>query len=631
MTSIKQNQKGSRMNSTRLLHILAILESAMSMIAIGILLAHFNDRPIFDWNGLTLNAIVAVFSAMSKAMLAYTLSECLGQAKWIWFSSQKRPLSDIDRIDSASRGPLGSFQILTKPAARSFLGMGAIIVILSATMDPFVQLTIGKKNSLKFENNTHVQITYARRYSTELFILTDTIAQTRDADLGMKSAVLEGLSQSDSLISQQIRPSCPSGNCTWDTFTSLAICSGCNDLTSQVEKIDLAARYRLHFHQTVPDTPQHFHETKVVYRLPNGLKVGDDNITPMTAYGTNNHSKSISFVTLDTLIWSMTMMNYTRNEERANSDSVSAIECGLWYCVNSYKSMVTNGLLTETIQPAPSKKQPDSWQPISNKNDSLYIFSPSQTLIGHITTTPYGENASLVRRTDLQLNEGFNVSQAAHYSIVNLLSDTFVHFTGTDWLTASVQRSNSSSGDANLYVPPAMQNLYNSPDLNATFATLAKSMTNNIRQNSDNHTVINGKAGEYVGLIRVRGWFLTLPVILIVGGAVFLGVVLYYTHVSGIEFWGTHALPIVALGGKMGPVFDDNDMRQITMEQDARRQLVQFPTAQSRRDLDPDLDRVDTLSRSENYNIISPSRTSVIQNPPADVVSEVSSLRTSII
>lgn len=157
------------MDAAWLWQILAILGSGLSMVAIGILLAHYNDQPIFDWNGVTLNAIIAVFSAMSKAMLAYTISENLGQAKWIWFSWQQRPLSDIDLIDGGSRGPLGSLRILGKPVARSFISMGAIIVILSAAIDPFVQLTVGKRDILKFEKNLNVQISYAKRYSKGSF------------------------------------------------------------------------------------------------------------------------------------------------------------------------------------------------------------------------------------------------------------------------------------------------------------------------------------------------------------------------------------------------------------------------------------------------------------------------------
>lgn len=621
MTSKKQNGKGSRMDGTWPLQILAIFGSALSMVAIGILLAHFNNQPIFDWNGVTLNAIIAVFSAILKALLAYTLSECLGQAKWIWFSSQQRTLSDIDLIDSVSRGPLGSFKILTQPAARSFISMGAIIVILSVAIDPFIQLTVGQKTGVKFENNSNVQIAYAKRYSKELFEIGDSDdgAEAPMADLGMQSAVLEGLSQPSSWISQQTQRSCLSGNCTWDTFTSLAICSGCNDLTNRIEKIEGI------------DTSSGRPSSLNYYRLPNNLS-GGGFTTPMTAYGTCNSNNTVSFTSFGTLVWSMTMMNFTMKEERTSSGNYSAIECGLWYCVNSYKSAVKNGNLTEIIQPAPSKGEIGSWRPFRKTKHDIGMFGLSPKTINSFPGETYNgsEPAFLVRRTDLQLGEGFNLSQGAIYSIGNLLHDTFTIISTPTaqktFLNAYASRSDRSSGGPNYY-PPAMQSLYNSQDLEATFASLANSMTNNIRQNSDNHTVITGKEGKYVVLIRVRGWFLTLPVILIFGGAVFLVVVLHYTHMSGMEFWGTNTLPIVALGGKMGPVFDDNDMRAGTMEQEAKRQLVQFPMLQPRRDFD----RVDTTSRSENHEMISPSRTSVMQNSSPDVVSIVSPSRTSLV
>lgn len=624
------------MDGAWFLLILAILGSGLSMLAIGILLVHYHEEPIFDWNGLTLNAIIAVFSAMSKAMLAYALSESLGQAKWIWFSSQQRPLSDIDLIDSGSRGPLGSLRIMTQPVARSFISMGAIVVILSVTMDPFVQLTVGKKDGLKFENNTNAQVSYAKRYSKELENDHDRGAEAPLADLGMQSAVSDGLSQPASWISQQTPHSCPSGNCTWDTFTSLAICSGCNDLTNRIKKIE--------------GTYVHLGRSYAYedYRLPNHVSRVDEN-TPMTAYGTDIPNNTVSFTSLDTLIWSMTIMNLTMEEQPPDggkiwASNISAIECGLWFCVNSYKSAVKNGNVTEIILPAPSKKEIDSWRPFrkGEVDTGAYITSEktSNSFIGN----------SMLRRTDLQLGAGFNISQGAIVSIYNLLHNTFTIPSDpnapTIIMNAFASRSHRPSNGLILYKPPAMQSLYNSQDLAATFATLANSMTNNIRQNSDNHTVIIGKEGKYVVLIRVRGWFLTLPVILIVAGAAFLAVILHYTHMSGIEFWGTNSLPVVALGGKMGTVFDDDNMKIITMERNAKQRLVKFPTIQLR----PNFDRVDTLSRSENRemisststsvtqipstdveNIASPSCTSVIQSPSADVESITSPTRTSVI
>lgn len=148
--------------------ILQALAVCGSMLLLGVLVAlliYFDNKPVFDWNGITLNAIMALVATILKALVAFTVSECLGQAKWIWFSRQQRPVRDLARIDEASRGPLGSVKILWTPVARSFVSFGAMIVILSTAMDPFVQLTVGKSNMVIYANDSSAQISYARRYS----------------------------------------------------------------------------------------------------------------------------------------------------------------------------------------------------------------------------------------------------------------------------------------------------------------------------------------------------------------------------------------------------------------------------------------------------------------------------------
>lgn len=353
----------------------------------------------------------------------------------------------------------------------------------------------------------------------------------------------------------------------------------------------------------------------------------------MTAFGTWNAIMIVSFSSLDTLIWAMTMMKSTQNKNRTQIDTVSAIECSLWICFNTYTTAVNNDILTETIQRAPLKINPHSWQLI-NKSKELNLDSSSRDeLFTPRTAIAHFSHHGFARRTDLRLGEGFNISQAAAYSIANSLREIFA--SGGDdrgaAINAFVSRSDESSDDSLYYQPSAMQGLYNSQDLEATFATLAESMTNNIRQNSDNETVINGKEGKYVIVIRVREWFLTLPVILIVGSIIFLALVLHYIHTAGIEFWGTNVLPIVALGGKTGSIFDETDMRASTMERDAKRQLVQFPIIQLHRGLN----RADTLDRSENHDenheMISPFHVSAIHNPSVDAESIVLPLRNSMI
>lgn len=390
------------------------------------------------------------------------------------------------------------------------------------------------------------------------------LATETDADFDMKSAVLSGLSQPDAYISQQTQHSCPVGNCTWDTLRSLAVCSTCNDLTNQIVRKDMGETSPLAVYLSRTN-PSSWVMHVIEYQLPNGLK-GDSSIL-MTAFGTSNLTESISFASHDTLIWSMTMMNFTGDDQPSSIDpppvTVSAIECGLWYCVNAYTPAVKNGNLTEIVRPSPSKRNVDSWQPITGSLNDHGITTPPPINYDGITSS--------VERTDLQLDEGFNISQAAVYSISKLMNDTFAVPPRSDGINAYVLKS-----DNNTYIPTVMQSLYNSHDLNATFASLAKSMTNSIRQNDDDDSRMKGKAGKYLLLIRVRFWFLTLPIIVTLVGAVFLGTVIRYTHTSDLEVWTTNALPVVAFGRTLDFSFDAENMRAEAMEKKAKEKMVQF-------------------------------------------------------
>lgn len=88
--------------------------SLLAFAGMVALLSVFDDRPIFDWYGVTLNTLVSILSAAIKAALIFAISECISQWKWILFSRDERLLIDFERIDSASRGPLGGINVLWK-------------------------------------------------------------------------------------------------------------------------------------------------------------------------------------------------------------------------------------------------------------------------------------------------------------------------------------------------------------------------------------------------------------------------------------------------------------------------------------------------------------------------------------
>lgn len=94
--------------------ISGIVASASLLVALSVILATYDGQAVFDWKGVTLNAVVSVISTASKASLLYSISQLISQWKWIIFARTRRPLMDFERVDSASRGPMGSLELMWK-------------------------------------------------------------------------------------------------------------------------------------------------------------------------------------------------------------------------------------------------------------------------------------------------------------------------------------------------------------------------------------------------------------------------------------------------------------------------------------------------------------------------------------
>lgn len=89
-----------------------MIGSSLCLAAQVAILAAYDGKPVFDWHGATLNAIISVLSTTGKASLLFAADELISQWKWILFKDHARPLMDFERIDAASRGPLGSLQLM---------------------------------------------------------------------------------------------------------------------------------------------------------------------------------------------------------------------------------------------------------------------------------------------------------------------------------------------------------------------------------------------------------------------------------------------------------------------------------------------------------------------------------------
>lgn len=93
--------------------IMLVLLSICALLAIIVLLAVKDGVPLESWDFyLSLNTIISVLGTISRSSLASAVGSCLAQEKWNWFRKRQDHLYIFDRIDNASRGPMGSFKLL---------------------------------------------------------------------------------------------------------------------------------------------------------------------------------------------------------------------------------------------------------------------------------------------------------------------------------------------------------------------------------------------------------------------------------------------------------------------------------------------------------------------------------------
>ncbi|KAK7426512.1 hypothetical protein QQZ08_006970 [Neonectria magnoliae] len=384
----------------------ALLGSIASFVAMVILLRIFNGKEVFAWNSVTLNTIVSILSLAMKASLAYVLAECMGQWKWILFAREARPLMDFERIDAATRGPLGSLRILIRTKGAPCLQFGAVLTLLAVGLDPLAQQLVQFRQSVAFERgdyddpSTVALISRAPWYAMgKTSVLQDDVENSTalnytvstETPLSMQSAILTGLSRAPWEVAQEPLVQCPTGNCTWDQFNTLGVCHKCNNITSDLKRAEgfgevivALGGYRLPG-SGIPST---------AYTLPNGHFIANidgcppynglfatcDNSQPLgpysdrqhaiTSFGTGNPNKTNSMKdidTFDTLIWSMSVISpdvewLNRSSSPLGEDSgdvakwpdipMQAMECAVYYCVKTTDSTVAGNQLRENITEA---------------------------------------------------------------------------------------------------------------------------------------------------------------------------------------------------------------------------------------------------------------------------------------
>jgi hypothetical protein len=279
----------------------------------------------------------------------------------------------------------------------------------------------------------------------------------------------------------------------------------------------------------------------------------------LVSLGTSNRSNTVTFQENQMLFWSLTMMRRSNSTTLQPDGPFTAAECGLFYCVKNYTSQVNNGVIIESSIPLPENKTPDSRQPIDASTPD-----PSPDSLDAVVQYP---------RTDLQLSGQYNISQVAINAIGSGMASIFVETTATNNTGANGFYLTAPTGSADEYSPQSMQPIYQSSDLNSTFNILAISMTNNMRSNDDNGTLVNGSVSIVV--YKIRWPWISLPFINLIGSGVFLAIVMHHTKTHNLRTWKSSSLAMLKYGGQIqGLLADETNVGE--MEKKAKISYVNF-------------------------------------------------------
>ena len=121
-----------------------------ALVATVVTIRSYESKPLPHWRyGLSINAIIAIYTVILKAAAGLVLAEGISHLKWIAVT-RPQPLSTFVAHDKASRGPSGALALLWKntykPGKLHILpfisSLGALITILILLLDPFSQQII---------------------------------------------------------------------------------------------------------------------------------------------------------------------------------------------------------------------------------------------------------------------------------------------------------------------------------------------------------------------------------------------------------------------------------------------------------------------------------------------------------
>ncbi|KAJ5585742.1 hypothetical protein N7450_005529 [Penicillium hetheringtonii] len=328
--------------------LLALILSTGFLIAIIAILAHYNHQPQPNWDRVSLNSVISWLSALSKACVIFCISESLGQLKWVWFAQKRRPISDLQYFDSASRGTWGSLQLIWSLRAKKFAASASLAVVLAIAFDPFMQNLIHYYPKLVADNSETALIARGDRYN-EFGIASHHMTYV---DTAMKANVYNSLFNTDPTKPWSTpKYTCSTGNCTWDPVIAIQWTSDCTNVTDHLKHSCKKGKNPYFGGGDIKETCSMNLPLGVGYsNMTANFSLDDPFSTPIvigsglpliyTNFSLTARMGPIHMIGPDSLVSS----NYLQYSKKTNWQ---AIECVLYPVARSFRASVTSGVYYE--------------------------------------------------------------------------------------------------------------------------------------------------------------------------------------------------------------------------------------------------------------------------------------------
>jgi hypothetical protein len=313
---------------------------------------------------------------------------------------------------------------------------------------------------------------------------------------------------------------CRTGNCTWELYSSLDVCSSCSNISQYVTKHNstVFGNFGSLNATTYSIT---YGEGGINIMDVNGFINGRSNYNTLSVYSSSTFrpEQTISFTHWDSLLVSFAFLSgakdwYQHSVPWENA-TILGTECALQLCAKVYDSKMIEGQFHQNIIPTTWRRVASSYQAFPLGNGSPSAPSLNGTLLDarfpsgaqlelFNDDTSSGGGANYFPRYDLQLEiinppsqvqTIFNITQA---SIINL----------ADFLTQNMTRQAIS------------WSLRSSENFSATFEAAATAISFQMRD--EDSIPILATSQEWEQYIHIRWPFLSFSVAIFLGSAVFV-------------------------------------------------------------------------------------------------------------